>query len=619
MLVLLVVVAAAVFAVWLGRGLLSAARDVKLHANETQASLQAFKTSLQTGDQPGAVAHLADARTSLDQADLAADRRQVRIASHLPVASTAVADLDHLLAAADLVVDAGDRVQRIYADFSGKDSKLFRDNRFDLPALASATRSAHEIDAMMGTAETELQAVKGTVRGTGQVVEARDSALVQVKDLRAQIDGLLPILDVLPDAVGARGPKRYLIALLNAGEIRGTGGAPLSVAVAQFDQGRMTVVQRGATAQLTYKGYTENAVAPWTWTPNNPYRATQRFVNSNLNPDFPVSAEEMIRSWKASTKVSTDGVIAMDAVALREVLRATGPIESEDYGTVTADNFVKTVLVDPYTEFLNAENSDRRDLNNELIDAVIPRLTQGGGLVGKLRTIGSALPGRHLQLYFRDQQLQSYVQDKGIAGALAVRPAGDYAAAFTQNTNGSKVDVFQQRRLEVAADVHADGGADVVQTLSITNAVPPVTGKQPKDLRYGYRTRYAIEDVQIYEPAGATGVSVSGGGQERSIGVDAAGRSIVRRQRVIIKPRATKQIVMRYSLPAGTFGASGSLAYRLTAEPSNLLNTPTLSVSVTAPSGWKVAAQPGWTVAGRTAATTLPLDELQTVTAPIGH
>lgn len=617
-LLLLVVAALVVFGVWLANGLKTAASDVKTHANETQDSLQLFKTALQAGDQAGAERDLTAARRSLDQADAAAARRQVRVASHLPVASTAVSDLDHLLSAADLVVQAGGRAQKIYGDFSGKDSKLFNDNQFDLGALSSATASAKAIDAMMAKAETDLDAVKGTVRGTEQVKVARDSALVQVKDLRAQIAALVPILDVLPNAVGADGSKRYLVALLNPGEMRGSGGAPLSVITVQFVKGKMTFVQKGATAQLTMKDGTENGVFGWNWTPSNPYHALQRFANANLNPNYPVSGEEMVRAWKASTRTNLNGVIALDAVAIRDALTITGPIQSTKYGPVSADNLVQKVLIDSYTEY-ETDPGGRRDLNEELIDKLLPQLTQGGGIIGKAKAIAAAVPGRHLQLYFRDPALQQLVVDKGLSGQMAVQPAGDYLAAYTQNSNGSKVDVFQQRRLAVRATLAADGSATVTQTMTIRNAAPKIKNRTKADEKKGYGTRYAGEEIQLYRPATATAVSVSGDGKAKGDGRDAQGRVFARRTGILLKAGASATVTMRYRLAAGTFGSGASLAYRLTAEPSNLLNTPSVSLSVTAPDGWTVTPQPGWTAQGRTATVTLPLDQLRTLAVPLTH
>lgn len=611
--VLLIVLAVLAFGLWLALGLKSAARDVKAHATDTQNALQAFKTALTAGDQQAADQQLASARTSLAAASVAADRQQVRIAGHLPMGSTAVHDLDHLLTAAGLVVAAGDKVSGIYGDFSGADSTLFRDNQVDLPSLNNAIEATGTIDGQMARAEKELTAVKGTVPGTSSVLDARDSALKQVKDLRKQIADLRPILQVVPDAVGATQPKRYMVALMNPAEMHASGGIPLNVVVLQFTKGKMTTVQQGSTAQLTARDGQENAPAFWPRTRGNPYRGIQRFANANQNPDFPVSGEEMRRGWKSSTGKGINGVIALDVTALQDLMTVTGPIKTEGYGTITPDNLVQKLLVDAYTDF-SADQNDRRELNNQVVSTMLSQLTSGGQLIGKGKALAKAVPARHLMTYFQDPKVQQLVVDKKLAGALSTPSTGDYLAAYTQNENGSKLDVFQQRTLEISADVRADGSASVTQTMTLKNNVSAKGFRPALDPKIGYSTRYAGEQVIFYLPPHATGVKVSGDGDVTKALEDTDGRQIQQRRGLLLAPGQTGVVRMTYRLPAGTFGSAKRLNYSLVAEPSNLLNTPALVVHVAVPEGWTPTAAPGWTIAGRTASQQVPMDQLRTLT-----
>ena len=55
----------------------------------------------------------------------------------------------------------------------------------------------------------------------------------------------------------------------------------------------------------------------------------------------------------------------------------------------------------------------RHDVNDELMTTMLSRLTEGGGLIGKMQALGQAVPGRHLQMYFRDDALQKVIEAKG--------------------------------------------------------------------------------------------------------------------------------------------------------------------------------------------------------------
>jgi hypothetical protein len=176
-------VALGCFAVWLASGLKSAATAIKAPATAARTDLTAMKTALQSGDQDAAKAALDSAHTHLAVAEKASRRTPVRIAAGLPLLSEPVADLRHLLSAATDLVSGGDRVVALYADVSGKDSKLFRDSAFDLAAVHGADSSVNELMGLLDRAEGDLKKVRGGRLAPG-AAEARDSALTQIAGLR---------------------------------------------------------------------------------------------------------------------------------------------------------------------------------------------------------------------------------------------------------------------------------------------------------------------------------------------------------------------------------------------------------------------------------------------------
>src|SRR5213078_1141608 len=72
--------------------------------------------------------------------------------------------------------------------------------------------------------------------------------------------------------------------------------------------------------------------ARWGWLhPGREWR------NLGLSPDFPVTAEVASRMWAAKGNPAVDGVIAVDVVALKEILAAIGPVPGPN-GDLSADN-----------------------------------------------------------------------------------------------------------------------------------------------------------------------------------------------------------------------------------------------------------------------------------------
>ena len=70
------------------------------------------------------------------------------------------------------------------------------------------------------------------------------------------------------------------------------------------------------------------------------------------------------------------------------------------------------------------------------------------------------------------RSLEAQLSTLGVDGSVDVPARGDAVAFYSQNANGSKVDVFQKRTIDVTANVAADGSATVTQAVTVRNAIP---------------------------------------------------------------------------------------------------------------------------------------------------
>ena len=247
---------------WLATGLLDAARTVQDRAAVAQAELEQFRDTLKTGNEEEARAHLQAGQKALAEAKKAAGASQVRTAKNLPYVGSTVHDLDHLLAAADIMTRSGSSALKVYENFSGTDSKLFKNGRFSIPAIHEAQDSVEKIKASMNDAEAELEQVTGHGPKGSDALEKRDSALKQITSLRQEIVSLGPLLDAMPDAVGANGKKTYLVAIMNPAEMRASGGAPLSVALVVLKKGKLTIPLKGTTSSIVWNRVPHSSLIP---------------------------------------------------------------------------------------------------------------------------------------------------------------------------------------------------------------------------------------------------------------------------------------------------------------------------------------------------------------------
>lgn len=585
---LLLVVALA----WLAWGLLSAAREARGQAATAQASLSRAATALADGDVAGARAAVDEGTAAVTAATAALETPQVAVVGALPVVGQAVDDARALADAAVLATEAAADVTEAYAAAKGVDgaSPLFADGRVDDAVLTSVLDRVVSAAAAVDQAQAELDTVQATLPGTASLAEARDAARAELAGLQGGLDAVATAAPSLPAALGFDGPRTYLLAILNSAELRASGGPPLAAAVLRFDDGRLTVVARGQTGVVFTEGNpkVEYDAADGT-------RRFDRFVNATADADYRIAGIDLARSWEASTDIPVDGVITVDAVALAEVLDATGPIEVAGYGEVTGDTFVQTVLVDAYERFAGAQD-DRQQVNTLMIDELAARLVRGDSTLPVLRALGATSPARHVQAWFADEALNAAVAESSLAGAVAdVDRRADRVAVFTQNTNGSKVDVFQQRAITHEVALADDGSATVSQSIAIDNDTPST---RRSDRRTYYRTGWSRNVYRIYLPDAATDVSVSlPQGTEGSVRSTSTADPLGRRFAVVdawIEPQGELTIDVGYSLPAGTFTDGAGLTYRLLADPQALVRPATLDVRVTAPAGRAMAADPPW-------------------------
>jgi len=421
------------------------------------------------------------------------------------------------------------------------------------------------------------------------------------------------VLERMPDALGRHGTKTYLLVALNPAELYPGGGAALNAALVRFTDGVLSVPLKGT---VSTKIFPNNPRVVWDHVVNAPYFAPGAgalFSFSDLHPDFTVTGVEMQRSWVANGKAPVDGVIALDPAAISAALRVSGPVTSPVYGQITADNLVQKLLVDGYTDFGIQGVERRHQLNEALMNTIFSRLKAGSGAISMLRAIASTAPSHHLRIFINDPALQQSVAHAGLDGGFPA-PGGDLLAVFSENQNGSKVDIFQKRTVTRDVTLAADGSATVTTKISAFYDVP-TAGRQSTDRR-GYLTSWAENWYLAYLPAGATLVSYTAPTTDADdhddpvVYPDRNGLSVMRLRRWT-PAGGTTDLTMVYTFPAGTFSTPDGVDYRLSTMPQPLTQPATMTVTVTGPGDASIVGDPGaWTTSGAVARVTGPFSEV---------
>lgn len=599
--VLLVVLGIAVVALVLLLPLVRAPFEARAATDD----LVAAKEALAAGDDARAEDLVSSARGHVDTAQGGMGGLAADVASVLPVVGTSVDDGRLLVQALDDATAVGEIGVDLYASAAGDDATLFRDEQVDEDTLRDVVSGAQAAAQHLASAEAALDQVEGTTPVVGGTIAAkRDEAAAVVDPMADTLTDLSPMLDRLPRVFGFEGKRSYLLAMMNPAELRYSGGAALAFAPVTFDAGKLEL---GASVQTASD---PSLLTPVTWQPVRGNRFHKphpvRPTSATFAPSWSVSGEELLRAWKVTRGARHDGVIAVDVVALAHLLGVTGGVTIPGYGELTADNLAQTVI-GSYDQYY-PDPTVRNTLNAQLIPAFQSQLFDGGGYVDKARALAEAADQRHFALYFRDRDTQEGVSEVGLDGDLA-EPVGDYVGAFTQNTNGSKVDYYQRRDLTLDVDLSADGSAANRLAVDVHNDSPPyaVPGVDPKSW---YFTRWAGLSLGVFVPRDAELEDATLLGQPSDVELRKYYRQAFAAQPMMLAQGATGRFSMRYQVPdAATVDESGELTYRLAYDPQGMVTSQTGSVRVRLPSGYVATAVPeGWTVDGDTVV--LPPQEL---------
>ena len=568
---------------WLALGLLGAARDAKAAATRARADLEVSARALRDGDEQGARRGIRAANLELAKADAAAGRTSVRVAGGLPVVSSPVSDLRHLLAAGHILAGVAGKAVTVQERFTGPG--ILHGGRIDLAKVTATRDDTSEVLGQLDRARSELERVRGGWLAPG-AAEARDASLRQLDQVEGQLRPLNAVVRALPAAIGADGPRTYLVAVSNSAELKAWGGATLAIALLRFDQGKVTVLRRGALSEQQLTGRLS-----WPYVPDDPWHppgSLSLFSSAGLSPNFPTSGEEILRAFQQITGVRGDGVIALDPTALAGLLKVSGPVTAGGFGKVGDDNVVQLLLADAYRRY--PDRNVRRAYNQQLMDAMMSRLLHGGDLLQQVRGLGAAASGRHLLLYFRDRGLQDAASAHGLAGKLSAAPQ-DYLGVFTVNTNASKTDYFQRRQITQRVQLAADGSARVDRTIRLNNTAQAQPGHDPKT---GYTTGWARPQVYAYVPGAATGIAVRVDGKPISwSSFKELGRVAVR-SRLWLEPGSTHSVTVSYRLPKAAVRDDQQLRYQLVVDPQPIVHPATLRVVVVPPPGYDAGDHPGW-------------------------
>jgi hypothetical protein len=325
---------------------------------------------------------------------------------------------------------------------------------------------------------------------------------------------LLTAVEIAPAIFASPKPLKYLVAIQNSAEARGTGGILGAYAIVEFYKGSVKVIKTGSNEPLY--GTSLKKI---------PVRVPDEFLNlygnnpaiiqnSNLSPHFPYGAEIWLGLWKEEFGEDLDGVIAVDPTALSYVLRSTGPITLASGEEITSQNVVSETLKVAYKRYEN-DNKARKQHLVDIMDAVSAKLNSGGySKVKMAQALRDGIIANRILVYSANQGVQAKLSKVRLGGFMSLEKNNEFRAVI-QNIDAGKLDYYLDRSVEIESQSCEDVRETQIK-VRVTNTLKSAEGLSAYVLTRADKGKpeFLVPGshrfkVFIYGPVGAKVVSVS--------------------------------------------------------------------------------------------------------------
>jgi hypothetical protein len=413
---------------------------------------------------------LADARGALREAqgllvesnDTLFGAPDLQVVSLFPVARQNVDALRDTVGVALRLTAGGLRTLEASSTLEGADGRL------EIPLQEGAVPLEVVADAQVELAALSSSLVLPDHFGAertfvlGPITDAQQQVRAEVERRQPQVATLEQGLSLLQELLGGNGDRRYLIAVANTAEMRGSGGMYLSYGVLESSGGDLHLGSFGGIDDLFLTeavdpvalGVPETELSRWPG-----LEPTRLWRNVNLVPDFAVVAPRAMAMYEAAAGQPVDGVIQIDPAGLGAILAGIGPVPVAGVGTVTSENVVALTLNEAYSLF--PDRDQRQEVLGDVAEAVFQRLVDGDypSLRPLATSLAEAVAGHHVLLDTPHPGALAALAFFDASGTLPAVGGDDYFLLTTQNRGRDKLDFYLDTSVSIAGErPEADAG-----------------------------------------------------------------------------------------------------------------------------------------------------------------
>ncbi len=331
---------------------------------------------------------------------------------------------------------------------------------------------------LLDTVLTELDDIEEVVdrlevgaegRLVGPLAKARQAVVDELTNAPDRLDEARGYLQGMRRLLA--GPSHYLLLAGNNAEMRGGAGMPLSGGVVTISDGD---IDFGDFTQLAYKdlGQPDVQVPQVLRDTYRRWNIGRSYLETAVSPNFEVTGPIYRGMAPNAGFGEVDGVLQVDAVALRELLTVIGPVEMEGV-TYDATNVEQKVLNESYIAFDTLdERGNRVEVQSALAKEIFEAFKERAVPVSQLATaLQQAAKGRHLLASSTDPDVQALWESIGADGGLPE----EGLMVTVQNVAANKLDWYIDPEVTLNVLPAIDGSWRARLTVTVANPVPERT------------------------------------------------------------------------------------------------------------------------------------------------
>ncbi|MEX0896278.1 MAG: DUF4012 domain-containing protein, partial [Patescibacteria group bacterium] len=241
------------------------------------------------------------------------------------------------------------------------------------PNLAIDSVTAHENTQRL----TDLFSMSGLWSeddgGDGELTQLLEKVNEVAEERRSSMIVLQQLSGVLPDLLAANEQRTYALVFQNNQEIRPTGGFIEAVAL-------ITLSQDGLVGYEVLNNYQVDRGLPGTVEAPEAIRRffgeeQLLFHDSNWDPHFPKTAEQITWFLEKSQNRDVDGVMTIDVAGLARFLEYLGPLDVPEYSEVVTHRTLAE-RIEFNSEVILLDESDKKDYRQLVFEKLLQKIQQ---------------------------------------------------------------------------------------------------------------------------------------------------------------------------------------------------------------------------------------------------